>query len=198
MQAKGGEAGRRSYGAIDQLKSRRWHVRYRDPASGKQLSGGTFPTQANAERWLAAAQVDQARGAWVDPRAGEVLLRDYAEQWPAQHTGLRETTLAEYRHLLDRHILPALGDTPIGRLTPGAVRAWHSELHGRHRATAGVAYRLLSAIAHTAVADERTVRSPCQVKGAGSTASPERPTASVAEVRAAADTMRCATVSPSR
>jgi integrase len=39
------------------------------------------------------------------------------------------------------------------------------------------------------MADERIVRNPCQVRGAGSVESPERPVASIAEVQAAADAM---------
>jgi len=180
---------RRSFGTVDQLKSGSWRARYRDPATGRRASGGTFATRAEAERWLAAAQVDMARGAWVDPKAGEVPLRDYAEGWLAQHTGLRPTTRALYRHLLDRHILPVLGDAPIGRLAPSAVREWYSGLHAEHPTTAGTAYRLLRAVLNTAVADERIVRNPCQVRGAGSTSAPERPVASIAEVEAAADAM---------
>jgi len=189
MRAKRSEAGRRSYGAVDRLPSGQWRARYRDPGTGLRASGGTFASKAEAERWLASAQVDQARGAWVDPRAGEVTLRDYATQWVSQHTGLRETSRSEYRYLLDHYICPPLGDVPIGRLTPSAVRAWHAELHSRHPSTASAAYRLLRAILNTAVADERIVRNPCQVRGAGSAASPERPVASVAEVQGAADAM---------
>lgn len=180
---------KRSFGTVGRLPSGRYRARYRDPATGQQVSGGTFATRAEAERWLAAAQIDQARGAWVDPRAGEVLLREYAEGWLAQHTGLRETTRAKYRHLLAGHILPALGDAPIGRLSPSAVREWYSGLHSCHTSTADDAYRLLRAILNTAVADERIARTPCQVRGAGSALSPERPIASIAEVQAAADAM---------
>jgi integrase len=118
-----------------------------------------------------------------------VALRDYAEQWLAQHTGLRETSRSEYRYRLDNHILPALGDVPIGRLAPSAVREWYAKLHAEHATTASNSYRLLRAILNTAVADERIVRNPCQVKGAASDAAPERPVASIAEVAAAADAM---------
>jgi excisionase family DNA binding protein len=180
---------KRSFGTVGRLPSGRYRARYRDPATGQQVSGGTFPSRADAERWLAAAQIDQARGAWVDPRAGEVLLRDYAEGWLAQHTGLRETTHSGYRYLLAHYICPVLGGTPIGRLTPGAVREWYSALHASRPAAASAAYRLLRAILNTAVADERIVRNPCQVRGAGSETSPERPIASIAEVQAAAATM---------
>lgn len=182
-------AGKRSFGTVDQLKSGRWRPRYRDPVTRQQRSGGTFTTKADAERWLAGAQVDQARGAWVDPRAGEVTLAEYAEQWLAQHAGLRETSRSEYRYLLDRYILPVLGQAPIGHLAPSAVREWYAALHAQRPSAASASYRLLRAILNTAVADERIVRNPCQVKGAGSAAAPERPVASVAEVGAAAEAM---------
>ena len=133
--------------------------------------------------------MDQARGAWVDPRAGEVTLREFATRWLTQHTGLRETSRSEYRYVLDHYINPALGDVPIGRLTPSAVREWFSGLHSEHASAAKSAYRLLRAILNTAVADERVVRNPCQVKGAAVDTAPERPTASIAEVAAAADAM---------
>ena len=180
---------KRSFGTVGKLPSGRYRARYRDPATGRQVSGGTFATKAEAERWLASAQVDMARGAWVDPRAGEVLLREYAEGWLAQHTGLRETSRSEYRYLLRKYIFPALGDAPIGRLSPSAVREWYSALHAGRPAVAGAGYRLLRAILNTAVADERIVRNPCQVRGAGSASSPERPVASIAEVQAAAEAM---------
>ena len=91
---------KRSFGTVGRLPSGRYRARYRNPSTGRQVSGGTFPTKADAERWLASAQVDMARGAWVDPRAGDVLLREYAEGWLAQHTGLRETTHSGYLYLL--------------------------------------------------------------------------------------------------
>lgn len=182
-------ATKRTYGTVDQLPSGAWRARYREPGTGRQRSGGTWSTRAEAERWLASAQVDQARGAWVDPRAGEVTLADYSAQWLASHTGLRPTSRSEYRYLLDRYVLPALGDVPIGRLVPSGVRGWYSALHDGRPSAASAAYRLLRAVLNTAVADELIVRNPCQVKGAGNSTAPERPVASIAEVDAAADAM---------
>jgi excisionase family DNA binding protein len=89
-----GSNAKRSFGTVGRLPSGRWRARYRDLATGRQVTGGTFESKAEAEHWLAAAQVDMARGAWVDPRAGELTLIQWAEQWLAEHTGLRETTRA--------------------------------------------------------------------------------------------------------
>ncbi len=98
-------------------------------------------------------------------------------------------TVELYRHLLDSHIEPTFGATALASITPSAVRDWHAELATRHATTAAKAYRLLSSIMRTAVADEVISRSPCQVKGAAVEHSPERPTANVAEVAALSEEM---------
>ena len=70
-------------------------------------------------------------------------------------------------------------------LQPSTVRGWWGKLSAQVPATAAGAYRLLATICNTAVADQVIVRSPCVIKGGGTERSPERPTASVAEVNAA-------------
>ncbi len=87
-----------------------------------------------------------------------------------------------------------VGETVEVRYLPRHQRAVELFRH-RHpvgrtrRSTADDAYRLLRAIANTAVADNLILRSPCQVKGAGQVRSPERPIASVAEVTKAVEVM---------
>lgn len=174
---------RRPFGAIDQLPSGRHRARY--PGSGGRDLTATFATRRDAERWLTAAKADQDRGVWLDPRAGRVTLASFARDWLARRSDLRPTTRAKYAYLLKRHILPTLGTAPLRRLTPSAVRSWYLVLWGQHPTTADDAYRLLRAILATAVADDVLTVSPCKVKGAGQVRSPERPTASVAELGAA-------------
>jgi len=174
---------RRPFGTIDQLPSGRHRARY--PGPGGRDVGATFATRKDAERWLTAAKADQDRGVWLDPRAGRVTLASFARDWLARRSDLRPTTRAKYAYLLKRHILPTLGTAPLGRLTPSAVRSWYLVLWGQHPTTADDAYRLLRAILATAVADDVLTVSPCKIKGAGQVRSPERPTASVAELGAA-------------
>ena len=113
----------------------------------------------------------------------------YSKRWLRQRTDLRPRTLELYESLLRRHLLPSFGALPVGKITPGAVRSWHSGLAGQYRVTAAKAYRLLRVILGTAVADELIVRNPCAVKGAGQERSPERPMLSIAEVDALAAAM---------
>jgi hypothetical protein len=53
------------------------------PGGGHLAAPGTFPTKAEANRWLATVEADRARGLWVDPRAGRMRLEEYAVngQW---------------------------------------------------------------------------------------------------------------------
>ncbi len=166
-------------------KTTAWQGRYTAPDGRERTK--RFKRKVDAENWGKANEGDLVRGAWVDPKAGQVTLRAFADSWLEQRPDLRPTTRSKYRHLLDRHILPSLGDTPLNRLAPNRVRIWHADISRQHRATAAGAYRLLATVCNTAVTDEVIVRSPCRVQGAADERAAERPVASVAEVNAATE-----------
>ncbi len=88
----------------------------------------TFSTKTAAERWLAAVETDLGRGQWVDPRARQLLLSDYAVSWLAGRPDLKIRTRELYRWLLNKYVLPQLGDLPLDKITPTIVRAWHAAL----------------------------------------------------------------------
>lgn len=111
-----------------------------------------------------------------------ITLASYAAQWMDARHDLAERTVELYGWLLRRHIGPTFGDRPLDQITPVEVRAWHAESARRHPTTAAKAYRLLSSILRTAVADELLRRNPCQVRGAAVEKAPERPVATIAEV----------------
>jgi integrase len=75
-----------------------------------------------------------------------------------------------YGYLLDRLILPKLGDVDLVDLSPARVRAWRASLVRAGRpgpSTVAKAYRLLSSMMATAVVDNLLARNPCLEKGAG-------------------------------
>jgi hypothetical protein len=101
----------------------------------------TFPSKAAATRWLSTVEADQARGIWVDPDGGKVLLVEYAEAWLRGRVRLAPRTREIYATQLRLHILPgldpevpALGGVPLAALTPELVRAWYAVLTA-HRST---------------------------------------------------------------
>jgi len=124
------------------------------------------------------------RGNWIDPRGSSLLFEQFASRWLTERPDLQPRTLELYRSLLRCHILPEFGERPLRKITPSAVRSWNADLLRRYPVTAAKAYRLLSAMLTTAVADELIGRNPCVVQGAAQERSPERPMLSVAEVDA--------------
>jgi integrase len=154
----------------------------------------TFESRADAGRFLSAVETDMQRGLWSDPKTGDTTLRVYADAWLAERR-VRGRTLAPrtvdtYRHSLDMWILPFLGDMPLRRLTPAAVRRWHAEVAASTGSTATrQAYALLRAILNTAVADDAIGRNPCRIRGAGQPHTPERPLIDPADVERAAGAM---------
>jgi integrase len=145
----------------------------------------TFPRRRDADDWVAAQTAAMRQSDWVDPQASRVLLATYAAEWLSKRIDLRPTTRSKYTYILDRHVLPALGSTQLGRLNSAQIREWLLHLREQGPATAASAYRLLSTICHAAVSDRMIASSPCNIKGAGAEHASERPVISVAELEAA-------------
>jgi hypothetical protein len=139
---------RRQFGSVRRLPSGRWQARYWNVTGRLVTARRTFATKADAGRWLSAAESDQARGVWVDPKAGRVRLKSYAEEWLASHARISPRTREIYESQLRLHILPriteevpALGEGALGDLTPELVRAWYGALlRARGRSAAAKAY----------------------------------------------------------
>jgi integrase len=109
-------------------------------------------------------------------------LGEWWEHYAATKTDWSPRTREERLGLWDRHIAPVFAHKRLGDITTTSVRSWHSALHAVYPATAQGAYRLLRQTLYAAVVDNRLVRNPCQVKGAGVDEAPERRPATVAEV----------------
>ena len=173
---------RRHFGTVRKRPSGRWQAMYWH--EGQRHTSGTFAAKADAFAYLSTIEADLRRGAWIDPRAGMITLKTYAEEWLKRRPDLAVRTRELYQYLLSNHIFPALGQVTLAGLAPSKIRGWHAELAMRHVSTASKAYRLLSTILRTAVADDLIVTSPCKVKGAGIEHAVERPMATLAEVDA--------------
>jgi integrase len=149
----------------------------------------TFKRRRDADNYIAKIEGDRLRGIAIDPRRGQVTIGDYATEWLDHRTGLAERTAELYRWILESYIVPDLGATPMAKLTPSRVAAWHGAKAAQHPTTAAKAYRLLSQIMKAAVADEVISRNPCQVASAATERAPERPVATLAELTALTEAM---------
>ena len=157
---------RRRFGRLRHLPSGRWQAAYIGPDHKLHPAPRTFASDVAAESWLALERRKIDIGTWgVVERSGGITLRTYASQW-MQHRQLRPRTRAHYESVLDRLILPELGDTQLVALTPAKIREWHTGLGADHPTQNAHAYALLHAICATAVQDEVLDANPCRIRAA--------------------------------
>jgi integrase len=144
----------------------RYEVRVRG-TDGKERSR-TFRTKKEAERYQRAHHAAIDSGVWIDPRAGRVTLAAWAKEWQRTVVHLRPKTRRVYDVNLRNHVLPALGDHELAKLTPSMLRAWLSDLTAKEgrggkpiaAGTVAQAYRTLNRVLVAAVDDELIGRNP--------------------------------------
>jgi integrase len=136
----------------------RWRARYRDP-SGRERSR-SFTRKVDAERFLVSIEDAKLRGAYVDPAAGRVPFREWAERWERTTATLRPSTRKDYATLLKNQVLPEFGDLTLAGIDALAVREWVAELvaNGLSAKRARKAHQILSQILASAVDGGRLPR----------------------------------------
>src|SRR3954469_13279943 len=77
-----------------------------------------------------------------------------------------------------------MGEHPVDKVAPAAIRSWHAKAGRTTRPTAlAQSYRLLRAILNVSVADEAIASNPCRPRGAG-TPKASRPSRALTAVEA--------------
>ncbi|WP_433687621.1 tyrosine-type recombinase/integrase [Micromonospora carbonacea] len=182
--------GHRRFGNVRKLPSGRYQARYPGPDGRMRNAPETFTRKSDADRYLTLVEAQMVRREWVDPDLAKVRLDDYARRWIEQRPNLRPRTVHLYGWLLEKHIVPYLGGTELGRLDTPMVRDWRAELlgNGVSVSMAAKAYRLLRAVLMTAVKEDQILtRNPCQIPGADQEKAAERPVLTLAQVFKLAD-----------
>ncbi len=183
--------GRRRFGNLRQRDSGRWQARYVGPDGLMRTAPHTLATEKQAEKWLTLVKSEIIKGEWVPPEAGEVELSGYGQRWIAERK-LAPRTRQGYEYLFKLHVRPHLGHLALGGIKPATIRAWRCKLldGGTPEPQAVKAYALLRAILNTAVKEDEIIRqNPCRIKGHDQYHTPERPTATIAQVYALADAL---------
>lgn len=144
----------------------KWRARYRD-ASGREHSRH-FDRKVDGQRWLDEVTTSVVTGQYVDPSAGRVTVKAYAEQWRAAQVH-RPSSQAHVETMLRRHVYPTLGDRPLSSILPSEVQAWAKRLStgttdrkALAPATVSVVHSILSSVMKAAVRDRRIVANPCE------------------------------------
>src|SRR6185437_10256274 len=102
-------------------------------------------------------------GTWVDPRAGRLTFREYAEEiWlPSRHVEL--TTRAGYASYLRNHFVPFFGPMPLARILPSTVQGWVTLAVGQGLSPHSIAkhHVMLHSVFARAVRDRLIAFNPC-------------------------------------
>lgn len=177
-------------GTVRQLPSGRFQATFKHNG---QRAVRTVDTKEAANGWLRQQRAAVAADAWEPSHAAAVaggpLFRTYAEQWLAARD-LRPRTRADYRRMLDAHLLPRWGEYRLARITVADVRDWHRDLLPEAPTMRARVYGLFRTILKSAFNEDVITSNPCRVVGAGSVRRATRtdlPT--VPQVAALADAM---------
>ena len=97
-----------------------YRPRFRD-AAGKEHARH-FKRKVDAQRWLDEMTAAMVTRQYVDPSAGRITVREFAEEWRAGQVH-RPTTAAHVETMLRRHVYPALGHKRLSSVLPSDVQA---------------------------------------------------------------------------
>lgn len=146
--------------SVEKWKGGRWRARYRTP-DGKSR-GKVFDRKVDAEQFLVSIEHRKLTGEYVDPSAGRVTLKSYAEQWRTSQVQHRASTATQVESHLRNHVYPTFGDRPIASIRPSEVQAWVKERsESLAPATLEVVYRYFVSVMRAAVDDRVITRNPC-------------------------------------
>jgi integrase len=149
-----------------------WQARWYD-GTGKQRTK-TFATKRQATDHLARMIADRSRGDYLDPQRAQTKLSVVAADWlQLKRLTIRPKTVEGYEGNLKVHVLPSLGDRPVGSITTADVRRWIAQRSLVVKPnTVRNAYRLLNAILSHAVEDQLIRYNPCAPLRRGSLPTP--------------------------
>jgi len=135
----------------------RWRARWRTP-DGKQRSR-VFTRKLDAQRHLTNVEHQKLVGGYVDPRAGKVTFRSYAEQWSARQIW-RPSSADAFAAAFAR-VFPVIGDRPVAQLRTSELQALVKKLSATLApATVGATHRRVAAVLKAAVVDRVLTSSP--------------------------------------
>ncbi|MEW2356543.1 site-specific integrase [Spirillospora sp. NPDC029432] len=137
-------------------------VPYRD-ANGKQTSE-TFSSFTAASRFRNKVRQQRDEGLSIDPKAGRISVKEYAEKWLAAAASKREGTYTEYEKRVRLYIVPALGGRQLRAVTRDEVQKMINDLkrRGLSPMTIRNVHRTTVALFRTAqVIDHKIASSPC-------------------------------------
>jgi integrase len=139
-------------------KGKRWQARYWD---GSKHVKRSFATKGEARAFLDRATADLIKGTYIDPDAGRITFREYAEAWRLAQVH-RPNTVAQVETHLRRHIYPVIGDRPLGAIRQMEIQALVKRMEQELApSTVGIVYSFVASIYRAAMLNNDVRTSPC-------------------------------------
>jgi integrase len=137
---------------------RRWDARWHD---GERQRHKAFTRKEDAKSFLAKVTTDLERGAYVDPRAGQVTVAAYGAQWRSEQLH-RDSTAEFVERAFRRHVDPVIGHLRLSQVRSSHLQAW---VKNRSRvlapSTLRVVYSYVVSMLSRAATDRLIGVSPC-------------------------------------
>lgn len=146
-------------------KGMRYRVRYIDPAGVERSKSFPDKQKKAADAFKADVESKINHGEYIDPNAGKVTFKEYADNWLTQCTA-GEGSVATYERSLRLKVYPELGNRALNAISTAGIRAWLAELKRQNVAPTYIrdVKALVSTILHAAVEDGLIARNPCVSK----------------------------------
>lgn len=172
--------GRRGFGAIRKLPSKRYQASYLGPDLWRYVGPTTFQARIDAEGWLAQERRLIETDRWEPPnvrdasRTSRVTLQAFAAEAIVRRRvrgeALRPRTVKLYAGLMDRVIGPQLGNRTLHELRRADINKWYGGLPAERATQRAHAYALLRSLFEQAINEGVLAGpNPCAIRGAGVT-----------------------------
>jgi len=104
-------------------------IRVKDPETGisKARWVGGFATEQDAKAARDQARVRARQGQYIDRNS--ITVAAYLDQWLEAHAvEVKPKTLQDYRHLINRHVRPYIGELRLQAMSPARLTKLYREL----------------------------------------------------------------------
>ena len=146
-------------GSIYKRKNGTWRAQV--SVNGKR-TGFSAETRAECHQWLRKTMDLVDRG--MDFKNKDLSLQDYIRQWfkIKRHT-IKKKTAYDYERLIEKYILPALGNVKVKKLSTFGITKFYSDLKEQEvgTRTIQITNNILRSSMKIAVANGLIARNPC-------------------------------------
>lgn len=152
--------------SIQKRPNGKWRARYRDRDSKEHARH--FARKVDAQAWLDETTAALVTGKYVQPKAGKITFRAFAEEWLGDRIQA-DSTAALYKSHFERHVFPVIGDKQLDTIHTATIRRlvkrMHDGVEGERAplapATIGVVYTITATVFREAVRAKRIAETPC-------------------------------------